>query len=744
MCVDFTDLNKACPKDDYPLPKIDRLVDSTAGHGLFSFMDANAGYHQIPMSEKDQAHTAFITSQGVYCYKVMPFGLKNAGATYQRLVNKIFGEQIGRNIEVYVDDMIVKSKLPEGHPSDLEETLKTLRLHSMKLNPKKCVFGVKGGKCLGFLVDERGIEANPDKIQALLDMKSPRSVKEVQRLTGCIAALDRFLSRSADKSLPFFKVLKGAGFSWNAEAEAAFQQLKAHLSTIPKLVSPLAGETLYLYLGITEYALSAVLVAEREKQQHPVYFISHAFRGAEAKYPLIEKLVYALVMASRKLKPYFQAHPIKVLTSQPLRKVIESRNHSNRMTEWANQLSDFGLEYEPRRAIKAQALADFIVECTNRPPERETTSQKSWELYVDGSATRTGCGAGILIKTPSGDRLEYAVKFSFLASNNESEYEALILGIQMCQAAGAVSVQAKSDSQLIVGQIQGDFEAKEDSMKMYLSKARKVIDQLQGFTIQHIPRSENQQADALSRLASSAEGMEPRTIIWEVLPEPNINVEAFMSLDRGPDWMEKIIKYKRDNVLPDSEKEAASIKKQADWFLWHNEALYKVSYTHPLLKCVTPEEGNYILREIHQGACGSHQGARTIAGKALRSGFYWPTLRSDATDLVKRCGRCQEFANLTRMPANDLTTVQAVLPFDRWGMDILGPFPVASGQRKFLIVAVDYFTKWIEAEPLAKISDNLTARPPRDTVIASAYRLGSRRFHGPKAMVRQNLLTRLS
>lgn len=135
MCVDFTDLNKACPKDDYPLPKIDRLVDSTAGHALFSFMDANAGYHQIPMAPKGQPHTAFITSQGVYCYKVMPFGLKNAGATYQRLVNKIF--QVGRNVEVYVDDMIVKSKQTGDHASDLRETLQTLRNYNMKLNPKK-------------------------------------------------------------------------------------------------------------------------------------------------------------------------------------------------------------------------------------------------------------------------------------------------------------------------------------------------------------------------------------------------------------------------------------------------------------------------------------------------------------------------------------------------------------------------------------------------------------------------------
>jgi reverse transcriptase-like protein len=142
MCVDFTDLNKACPKDDYLLPKIDRLVDSTAGHALLSFMDANAGYHQIPLAPEDQPHTAFITNAGVYCYKVMPFGLKNAGATYQRMVNKVFQNQIGRNLEVYVDDMITKSKQAKDHAADLRETFLTLRNHQMRLNPEKCVFGV--------------------------------------------------------------------------------------------------------------------------------------------------------------------------------------------------------------------------------------------------------------------------------------------------------------------------------------------------------------------------------------------------------------------------------------------------------------------------------------------------------------------------------------------------------------------------------------------------------------------------
>ena len=154
ICVDFTDLNRACPKDSYPLPRIDTLVDSTARHELLSFMDTFSSYNQIKM-EEDQEKTSFVTSQGLFCYEVMPFGLKNAGATYQRLMNKMFMHQLGRNIQVYVDDMLVKSMRENDHLSDLQETFNTLRSYNMKLNPSKCVFGVTAGKFLGFMVSQR-------------------------------------------------------------------------------------------------------------------------------------------------------------------------------------------------------------------------------------------------------------------------------------------------------------------------------------------------------------------------------------------------------------------------------------------------------------------------------------------------------------------------------------------------------------------------------------------------------------
>jgi dsDNA-binding SOS-regulon protein len=315
MCVDFTDLNKACPKDSFPLPRIDQLVNSTAGYKLLTFMDAFSGYNQIVMDESDQEKTSFITSRGLFCYKVMPFELKNAGATYQRLMNRMFHDQIGRNVEVYVDDMLVKSKEEGDHLDDLREMFETLRKYQMKLNPSKCAFGVYSSKFLGFMVSQRGIEANPDKIKAILEMQPPKTTKEIQRLTGRVAALNRFMSRSIDKCLPFFKTLKKA-FVWTDECQQAFEELKRYLTESPLLSPSKQGEELYLYLAVSPTAVSSTLIKEEERRQLPVYYTSRALRGAEERYPPMEKLAFALVIAARKLLPVLPS-PHNSTTHQP-------------------------------------------------------------------------------------------------------------------------------------------------------------------------------------------------------------------------------------------------------------------------------------------------------------------------------------------------------------------------------------------------------------------------------------------
>ena len=330
LCIDFTDINKACLKDNFPLPRIDLIVDATTGHELLSFIDAFSGYNQINMDPNDQEKTSFVTAQETYCYRVMPFGLKNAGATYQRLVNRMFQKQISTTMEVYIDDMLVKSTTAELHIAHLSEAFQILRNYNMKLNPAKCAFEVSAEKFLGFIVNHRGIEANPDKIKVVLDMPSPSSIKEVQRLTGRIAALSRFVSRASDECQPFFKVPKKA-FQWDAKCEEAFTALKTYLSSPPILVSPIEGELLTLYLAVTDFSTSAVLVRDKERVQHPVYYCSRALRGAEERYPRVEKLILALVTTARKLRPYFQAHTIEVPIEYPMKQVLHKPETSGRL-----------------------------------------------------------------------------------------------------------------------------------------------------------------------------------------------------------------------------------------------------------------------------------------------------------------------------------------------------------------------------------------------------------------------------
>ena len=220
--MDFTDLNKACPKDPFPMPRIDQLVDATVGHPRMSFLDAFQGYHQIPLAMEDQENTAFVTPVGNYHYKVMPFGLKNAGLTYQRMMKKMFESRLGKNVKVYIDDMVVKSKLVSKLLADLSNIFEILRRHRLRLNASKCSFGVGSGKFLGYMMTHRGIEVNPNQIRAINNLEPPRNPKEVQKLTG-MAALNRFISRSAERCRPFFLLLhKWKEFQWSEECVTAF------------------------------------------------------------------------------------------------------------------------------------------------------------------------------------------------------------------------------------------------------------------------------------------------------------------------------------------------------------------------------------------------------------------------------------------------------------------------------------------------------------------------------------------
>jgi hypothetical protein len=282
------------------------------------------------MKKEDEPKTSFITPSGTYCYLRMPEGLTNAGGSFSKMTAKVLHSQIGRNVLTYVDDIIVKSTKQENHVADLQETFATFKRAGLKLNPEKCVFGVKKGKFLGCLVSTKGIEANPSKIEAILRIKPPRSRKGAQRLTGRLASLNRFISRSAERNWSFFDVLKSAEvFQWGPNKQKVFEELKQYLIELTTLTLPSSGTPLLLYVAASHAVVSAALVQEKQegqaRKQVRVYFISEVLSASKKNYTEIEKVLYVVLMAFRKLRQYFQAYHIIVPSSQPLNDIMRNK-----------------------------------------------------------------------------------------------------------------------------------------------------------------------------------------------------------------------------------------------------------------------------------------------------------------------------------------------------------------------------------------------------------------------------------
>ncbi|GJU44485.1 reverse transcriptase domain-containing protein [Tanacetum coccineum] len=359
MCIDFKNLNSACPKDYYPLPDIDGKIESV----------------------------------------------------------------IRRNLEAYVDDMVIKSNDAKMMIADIAEMFDNLRMINMKLNPKKCSFGMEEGKFLGYIVTSEGIRANPKKTKAIADMQSPQTLKGMQSLSGKLAALKRFLSRSSKKSLPFFETLKDITkenkdeYRWTEDTEKAFQEMKQYIVGLPLLTTPIKEETLYVYLA----AASELTLNEAERNYAPM-----------------EKLALSLLHTSRRLRRYFEAHPIKVLAEAP------AGTH-------------------PEEFFRLPA---------GSPNQDEI---KRWTLFADDASNNKGSGAGLVLISPSSVEFTYALRLNFTSTDNEAEYEALLAGLRMAKKMKVRDIDAKFDSKLVASQINGNYMASSTSMIKYLATAKECI-----------------------------------------------------------------------------------------------------------------------------------------------------------------------------------------------------------------------------------------------------------------------------
>ncbi|XP_043815293.1 uncharacterized protein LOC122724412 [Manihot esculenta] len=439
------------------------------------------------------------------------------------------------------------------------------------------------------------------------------------------------------------------------------------------------------------------------------------------------------------------------MTDQPLKKILHRPKTSGRMLAWSIEISPYCLEYRPWTAIKSQALADFIAECTFNEEQKgsgklafevsgeETEGQSSqefdWKLYIDGASGAGGSSAGIQLKGPGEFKVCYALRLEFKASNNVAEYEALINGMLVAMEVGATDLEVNSDSQLVINQITGAYQARDPIMQNYLAKVKAIKAELKGRGVtvkyQRIPREENEEADLLSRLTKEELEQLPDEVYIQYVSTPAFNktINVFQ-VEQNQNWTIPYLEYLEKGKLPKDKGEAKKIAARAANYQAIRGTLYRRGKSSPWLRCVSPEEAIKVMEEIYRGTCGAHEGAGILANKIFRQGYYWPTVKKEAEEFVRRCDVCQRFANAINVPTTPQSSISSPWPFSEWGIDILGPFPKTKGQKKFVVVAVEYFSKW----PEAKAIPTITARKMIDFVWGNIIC----RFGVPRVLISDN------
>ncbi|XP_026429829.1 uncharacterized protein LOC113326293 [Papaver somniferum] len=569
----------------------------------------------------------------------------------------MFKDMIGKTVEVYIDDMVVKSKQKESHLSDLKRTFERLRQYGMKLNPAKCSFGLMSGKFLGYMMTQRGIESNPEQVRAIQEMHSPRSVKEVQRLTGRLAAL----SRNAEK------------FGWSDDCERALNEMKRYLTSPTVLTSPKTGQTIYIYLASSEFVVSAVLFV-RDPDEKPVYFVSKSLTDAETR-----------------------------------------TDDSSRLTTWDTYLGAYTIDYEPRTAEKGHALASLMEDF---PVDDIVVSESilDEEILHETENMSPIPLPWEKVKTSKKASKEIHVQKS-IEDSTSAEYESAISGLKTALHLGARRVILTTDSRLVANQFTGAYKAKNEKLASYLEYISELAKEFEDFSIEQKPRLENRHADSLAYLSAAVESDSTRYIIVDFQEFPSIhntvatahricaneNEGSSSEIQQDPmniddmdngqseDWRQPYVRYLQTKELLQDKYQAGKIMKTAWRYALIEDELYKNPISmEPYLRCVTRDEGMKLLAEAHEGCCGNHSGGRSL---------------NDAKEYTKKCVSCQMHGPLIKRPANELHPVMSAWPFSKWGLDIVGPFPAAPEGVKYMLVATDYFTKWVEAVALVKTEE---------------------------------------
>lgn len=423
------------------------------------------------------------------------------------------------------------------------------------------------GKVVGHTVGTRGIEVDPEKIKAITGMPAPKTEKEVRAFLGKIQYISRFIAKLTSVCEPIFKLLrKDQPMEWNERCQEAFDRIKEYLIKPPVLRPPRLGKPLVLYLAIEPEALGAMMVqADETGIEHAVYYLSKKILPYEARYQEVEKVCLAVIWASRKLQHYFQSYKIQIVAKEnPLKYLQSTPSLVGKLGRWLVLLTEFDIEYLTSKVIKGRAVAEFLAlqhvegdQYKFEFPDEEiqAIAVQGWKMYFDGAVNYKGAGIGIVIVTPEGETLPMAKRLTFGVTNNMAEYEECVFGLETLIVLGARDVETYGDSMLVIQQMRGEWEVKEDRLRPYLLHLKRLARAIPNCKFQHLPREENQMADALATLAATWENPEKlvmRPLVLTTANTPSYEVERILEVEvnDGRPWYYDIQQYLEHGEFP--------------------------------------------------------------------------------------------------------------------------------------------------------------------------------------------------
>jgi ribonuclease HI len=488
----------------------------------------------------------------------------------------------------------------------------------------------------------------------------------------------------------------------------------------PVLMLPILNQPLILYISATAATLGALLAQQdKTRKERAVYYISRTLVGYELNYTSIEKACLAVVFASQKLHHYMLSHPIKLIAKiDPLKYLLARATLIGRIAKWVMLLSEFDIGYVDRKAIKGQVIVDQLAEAhlyTENPLVLEfpdasiflIEEHPQWTLYFDGSHTQHGLGVGVIFITPQGDCIPRSYRLSFPCTKNIAEYKALVLGLHIFVQWNILSLKVYGDSQLIINQVNDEYQTKDDKLTHYKRLAEDLKEYFLEISFEKIPRINNRARDAMATIGSLLDipkNMAKHEFLVEQLLVPSFEVPEFEWVCEiiGPSdsWYHDIFSYLKHEILLDviTPNLKITFVKKTSRFVIIRDTLYCRSTEGTLLHCLNPNKALTTLTEVHNGICGSHSSGLTLAKKLLRIGYYWPTMEKEAHHFVQKCLQCQQHGDLIHAPAQELHPIITPWPFSQWGLDLIGKIsPTSSNGHKFIITAIEYFTKWVEA-----------------------------------------------